>query len=293
MQYVKLILAGACAIIIGVVVSSDALAMQTRVDATNTKSGKTLVIPEHAVQVADNVFSLGSAVDPTSGKVVEGYMIVQRADAHAKPDGTPGNGGKKGGSGSGSSCYAFIGNGAKWKAPEPWIVNPSNTYGIADASVLSILSNGASKWEDAANGAVGDGISANIFEGGSATSGILTADEAAPDNQNEVYFSPIANPNTIAVTIVWGIFRGPASARELVEWDQVYNTYYSWSDTGTAGAMDFDNIATHELGHSVGLDDLYDAGCSNETMYGVGTHGETKKRDLEAGDIAGVSQLYS
>lgn len=54
----------------------------------------------------------------------------------------------------------------------------------------------------------------------------------------------------------------------------------------------FESIATHELGHSVGLDDLYDGSCSEQTMYGYATEGETKKRTLEAGDIAGVQELY-
>ena len=56
--------------------------------------------------------------------------------------------------------------------------------------------------------------------------------------------------------------------------------------------MDFESIATHELGHSVGLDDLYTAECAEQTMYGYATEGETKKRSLEAGDIEGVGQLY-
>ncbi|MBA7689098.1 hypothetical protein ES703_97593 [subsurface metagenome] len=57
--------------------------------------------------------------------------------------------------------------------------------------------------------------------------------------------------------------------------------------------MDFGNIATHELGHAVGLDDLYTSKCSEMTMYGYASYGETKKRTLEAGDITGVQKLYS
>ena len=56
--------------------------------------------------------------------------------------------------------------------------------------------------------------------------------------------------------------------------------------------MDLDNIVTHELGHSLGLGDLYQAECSLETMYGYGVEGEIQKRDLNAGDVAGISSLY-
>jgi len=56
--------------------------------------------------------------------------------------------------------------------------------------------------------------------------------------------------------------------------------------------MDFPNIATHELGHSFGLNDLYTDGCSTQTMYGYADYGEIDKRDLEDGDIQGIWELY-
>jgi len=116
---------------------------------------------------------------------------------------------------------------------------------------------------------------------------------ASPDNMNEVYFADVSDANAIAVTIVWGIFGGKPANRELVEWDQVYDDIdFDWSASGEADKMDFESIATHELGHSVGLDDLYELSCDQETMYGYAGEGEINKRDLEAGDIAGVNKLY-
>ena len=56
--------------------------------------------------------------------------------------------------------------------------------------------------------------------------------------------------------------------------------------------MDFWNISIHELGHSMGLADIYQSTCSGVTMYGFGTEGETKKRTLEQPDITGISTLY-
>ena len=74
----------------------------------------------------------------------------------------------------------------------------------------------------------------------------------------------------------------------------LFNTYYPWGDAVASGSsvMDLQNIATHELGHSAGMDDLYSTSCNLETMYGYSTEGETIKRTLNAGDIKGIQALY-
>lgn len=263
------------------VMGTTASAQQERVTVENMHSGVSATIPAHAVQVSANVWSLGTSIDPEHGDVVEGYMIVHPKMGNGKPSGKPGGGGA-----AGSACYTFLASGAKWKGtPEPWVVNPANTYGIPPESIYAILSNGITKWEAAA--------AWDILGDGAISVDTLVADETSMDGKNEVYFDQL-DSGTIGVTIVWGIFGGPTRNRELREWDQVYNTYYEWSASaaGEAGKMDFDNIATHELGHSVGLGDLYNSACSLETMYGYGTEGETGKRDLNTGDIAGISALY-
>lgn len=242
----------------------------------------------HLPWQADNspVISLGTAVDPASGQVVEGYAFVHPKNSPAKPPWAGGNSGA-------TKCYGFLAKGAKWKTIEPWLVNSSNSRGLGGSFVLNDLGDDIAKWEDAADGSVGDGGSINILGNGSLTSATLIADTISPDNNNEVYFADISSSSAIAVTIIWGIFGGPIAGRVLVEWDQIYDDIdFDWSSNGESDKMDFGNIATHELGHSVGLDDLYDANCSKETMYGYASDGETKKQTLESGDIAGISSLY-
>ena len=56
--------------------------------------------------------------------------------------------------------------------------------------------------------------------------------------------------------------------------------------------MDLQNIAIHELGHGIGLLDVYEDACADVTMYGYGTEGETKKRTLETPDITGYTEMY-
>jgi len=87
----------------------------------------------------------------------------------------------------------------------------------------------------------------------------------------------------------------------------VFNTYYAWGidpdDEGPlslpAYTYDIKNIATHEAGHPVGLNDLYEEKVYGEgnlysdlTMWGTSPYGETKKQSLEIGDINGVQAIY-
>ena len=261
-------------------------------------AGRTVVIPSHAVEVAPGVFSLGTAVD--KGRLVEGYAIIDYKKGFGKPTGCNNDGKCQGwedpscadcsggGNGGGeepdtSSCYGFLAKGAKWKSVEPYIVDAENTRGLSSAFVTSNLAMDIGKWEAAA--------SFDIL--GNEIAGTVNISNIGNLNyKNEVIFADIDSPGAIGVTIIWGIFGGPPPFRELVEWDMIFDDVdFDWG-IGEAGKMDFENIATHELGHSVGLDDLYDSKCSEQTMYGYAGYGEIKKRTLEAGDIAGINKLY-
>lgn len=246
---------------------------------------QTFRLPDTAVKIADDLYKIPKAKDPGTGIEVEGYAII-----HKKEDFRQAFSHRTNRANSQSSCYGFFARGAKWKNVEPWLLNARGS-GLLDNFVLSNLSLNISKWEDATDGVLGNG-GLNVLGDGSLTTNVLVADTSAPDDLNEVYFGPIDDPNTIAVTIVWGYFSGLVSKRRIVEWDQIYNTSYQWSASGESGKMDFENIATHELGHSVGLIDLYNSSCIDETMYGYATEGETKKRDLNTGDITGMNKLY-
>lgn len=242
-----------------------------------------------------SVIFLGEATDPQSGQLVQGYAFVHHGNGAGRTGEAKGGiPGKPGGDPEpeDSSCYGFLSRGAKWRSVENWVVNTSNDDGLPSQSVYDVLDSAVAKWEDAADGVVGDGVGIDILGNGTITQATLVADETSPDGVNEVYFGALGS-NTIGVTIIWGSFLGPPKNRELVEWDQVYNqAVYTWSLTGEADKMDFDNIATHEMGHSFGMDDLYTSDCIDQTMYGYADFGETQKRSLEAGDIAGISELY-
>lgn len=238
-------------------------------------------LPVNARKVSDTLFYLGYARD-VDGRLVEGYAHIYKK-GNVKPPQNP-----KGG----PTCYGFLSRGAMWKDIEPYIVNPTNNSAMAPNFVSQTLGVYINQWEDAADGVLnGSGLP---ILGDEIAGTVDGADTVTPDNKNEVYFDGL-DSGTIGVTIVWGIFGGPPQGRELVEWDQVYNDVdFDWSQDASSdpSKMDFANIANHELGHTFGLDDIYDGTCTEVTMYGYATEGEINKRDLTPADVMGISSLY-
>jgi len=120
------------------------------------------------------------------------------------------------------------------------------------------------------------------------------------DRQNTISWVGIAPTTIIAMTRIWYWDDGdPATLDPIEEFDIVFNALLKWGidpdDEGPLklkNAYDVQNIATHEAGHVVGLDDLYEGQYRELTMYGYSSKGETIKISLEQGDVAGAQYLY-
>lgn len=82
------------------------------------------------------------------------------------------------------------------------------------------------------------------------------------------------------------------SGSTITDADTNFNLYYSWSTSGDGCCYDVQNVATHELGHWLMLNDLYGGGDTEKTMYYSASVGETKKRTLDADDINGINYIY-
>lgn len=252
----------------------------------NSKGQSTWRLPASAVKIDDQTYYLGTRRDPQSGKTVEGYAFLKYRDDAIR-------GGISGKPSGKIACYAYIAKGAKWRvAAEPWEMNPTNSRGLDGATLVAREGADIAVWEDAADGVV-DGVSSiDILGNGTQTSLDYSADAGTMNGKNEVSFAGISGNGVIAVTTVWGVFGGPLNQREIVEWDQVFDDVdFNWSLSGASDAMDFDNIATHELGHAVGMGHPSNT-CTLETMYAYTSNGETLKRDLHDGDINGINLLY-
>ncbi len=84
---------------------------------------------------------------------------------------------------------------------------------------------------------------------------------------------------------------------ELLDVDIEFNG--AWWDFGTldegstdSEVIDLANAITHEIGHTIGLKDLYDPRYSDSTMYGNSGPADIEKRSLLQDDIDGLCTIY-
>ncbi|MFC1992123.1 hypothetical protein ACFLVC_05340 [Chloroflexota bacterium] len=180
----------------------------------------------------------------------------------------------------------------RWAVPEvEYEVNPSGA-GAPDGAENGIKA-AFDTWE-AASGVMD-------FECLSESSSETSLDDSQPDGTNVVSWEDITakHPGAIAVAIVW-YYTG---SKEIIEVDTMMNSTLQWSlndgfmgdpniDLGDTEAYDVQNIMTHEAGHWLMLEDLYQWKTQKLTMYGYGAKGELQKRTLGEGDELGIEGIY-
>lgn len=172
---------------------------------------------------------------------------------------------------------------AGWNMPEGGVtykVNLATAPNNVRTQALEALQNAFNTWTKA--------DSAQVFP----YSGETSLRVAKFDGQNIIAWKGI-DSSAIAITYVWYW----VETRQLAEVDTMFNKNLPWAvssytaDCIDSDAFDVQNIATHEFGHWVGLDDLYNSLDSELTMYGYGALGELKKDTLGYGDTLGVAAI--
>ena len=263
-------------------------------------------LPDQASEIAPGVFFLGHAAEDGVDLVGYAYARYATADengrrANAKPDnpgggggnggGKPGGGGGGGGSEDPATCYSYIANGARWSTTESYLFNSNSPSGNITGVTISGTNDAFTAWESAGQASIVD-------QPNETTNEVLVADTAGTDEKNEIYFASISDANVLGYTIVWSTrSRGPLLG-QIVEADMVIDDdnwdWYTQSSVAGTEQIDFWSVFTHEAGHWVGMGHTdTETWCEEQTMYPSISNGDSTKRILGDGDIAGVSALYS
>lgn len=182
------------------------------------------------------------------------------------------------------ACYGFLTKrGVKWTTlPVQYRINPENSEGLTSDFVCSAFKQAALAWDNATSKTLFN----EYLNGCSLTS---TGTYGVRDDKNTIVFGSYSDPRVIAVTSIWY----SQITGLIYEFDMLYNSAFAWGDAVSNPAlMDLQNIATHELGHAIGLDDMYNSSCNQVTMYGYSSEGDLLRRTLDNPDITGLQKLY-
>jgi hypothetical protein len=129
------------------------------------------------------------------------------------------------------------------------------------------------QWDDETPANIYDSISENAVD---PPPGI------AADGVNTVSWGPIDGPGgTVAMT---GFSFWPHT-KELVEFDLIFDIAEDWSTAGAEDAFDIQGVATHELGHTLVLDDLRSPRDGALTMHAYTWPGDIR----HPGDIRRIA----
>ena len=176
--------------------------------------------------------------------------------------------------GDGTAKYATLSGGIKWKSFPV-------TYSI-DASSSGISTSAAETAVKAA---------------------FNTIDEE--DHPGGNFFSSL--PSNAKITVKWSNIDGTGSilaqtttyyntaSKSITKADIVFDSGDKWSVNSNFGcngggsSFDVQDIATHEIGHAIGLGHVTD---NLLTMYKYASPGETLKSSLGIGDQRGIDRLY-
>ena len=206
--------------------------------------------------------------------------------------------------GGSSSSYLLTGYRLNSAAPVQLYLNPANApSGMTDASTRDAIAAGANTWDD--------NVAANIFVDGSTV--IVDSSKVVDDP-----LSSTPKRDGYNVNGWWGL---GSNYLGLCRWwtnGAVENGYYSiieadvwysrdkswttdWNTAVSTGKIDLQSVAVHELGHSIGMGDIY-----SSTYGGSLDPSDPRTKDFDQvmnlyngpqrllgnGDLAGAQTLY-
>ena len=191
---------------------------------------------------------------------------------------------------TGGNAAAYLLMGRKWNTTAPGFKKvvmslKDDAYlagtGMSKTGALEAIAGAESTWNNATN--------QRPFSG---TSALTATQNWKYDGVNNIAFTPYAPTcAAIAATGVWYKTQGvPAGTLyPILESDMTVNSNRLWTVTGEKGKLDFQSAILHELGHVLGLGDIYGKPI-NDGLQIMGYY--SGRRTLGNGDTTGAWKLY-
>lgn len=187
-----------------------------------------------------------------------------------------------------TSAYAFTGYRQNVRDPKLKWVLKNDAYmtgaGLSASSVQSAIAAAANTWDNATN--------QNLF----ADSNLVTLDpNVAADKYNKintVSWRSFGTSKCLAyATTFYSGSKKVEGYKTALDSDLVFNTDYQWRIDSGVG-FDVQTAALHEMGHTLGLADLYGKTQFTYDTRQVMHYYTGVKRTLGNGDAAGIYALY-
>jgi hypothetical protein len=177
------------------------------------------------------------------------------------------------------------------RSPVRWFSANTAAPGVSSAQFQQSVSAAFATWEAVPTATVG-------FEFGGFTG-------AAPSDDDGLSVFGFENHSDLDRTLAATSFTIDFFTGNIVESDVFFNTAFEWSTSGAANGFDLQSVATHEIGHFIGLGhsllgetEMQPGGsrrvlASASVMFPIALgRGVTVDRALQPDDIAGVSIDY-
>ena len=230
-----------------------------------------------AIRIDDEWQGSAAAVSQERLRIQKWQLAAERASVASGAGVTPK-------ASCGSSSYVLFGY--RWPSTVNWYYNSAGQK----TTGLTAIRAGANAWTGTVS-VCGTSILS------SAKNAYLNTETQAPgvtaaggcgtrSNRNVIGWGTLPS-GTLAVTCTWSNSFGDA-----LESDQRYATGYSWNSASTCSGSNYDmqGIATHEWGHTYGLNHV--AQSTGLVMKPSSTTCETAQRTLGLGDLRGIDFLY-
>ena len=228
-------------------------------------------------------------IDAQPGLAFDGDALTLAPDGTIKSLGTVQTGPAITQTGGNAAAYLLMGR--KWTKIDPQVKMSLKddavlaATGMSKTNVLGAVTAATNTWDDATN--------QNLFSDSGAA--LTTTANWKYDGVNNMAFTPyVAGCSALAATGVWYKTQGiPAGQMyPIVESDMTFNSNLKWTTTGEVGKLDFHSVVLHELGHTIGLGDLYNRAEFSKDTRQVMHFYTGVKRTLGNGDATGVWKLY-